>query len=932
MKTTILKIAIFSLFILSISGLKAEAALWGRNSESKVNAALDVDRKLVHPGNITEVLFKNGLKLYIRENHASSAVSVRVFVKIGSIYEGKMQGSGVSHYFEHIIAGGSTKSSSEAENKRILEKIGNNSNAYTTRDHTAYYITTEGSHVSTAVNLLADYMVNCRIDRREFQRERGVIIQEIRKNRDNPRRELHQLLNSTMFPDHPAGQPVIGFEELFKNVTRNQVIDFYKRYYTSNNTIVVVVGDINTDKITASTAKAFRYFKRGIPNHPVIPAAPQQTSLQWAEKENKNIRNTYMLMGHHTVMINHPDLFALDVLSQIIGGGRSSRLYTALRAKGLVQSIYSYSYTPQYDAGNFVIGAVLDTKLLGKVQQVILDEIYKVQDKGVTKEEIRRAAKQIASSYTFGLETSESQASDIGRNVLSTGDPAFTDKYLEGLKRVTSNDILTAAKKYLVPQNRTVAIMKPAKKQKAKSSKPADTAPSYQKIEKIVLRNGLKMIYGYDNTVESTLVQLSCLGGVRSENPDNSGICRLMSKLLLRGTRKMDAETLHKEVENVGAKIYSNSGNNSWYAGIKTLPEDFEKGIKLLSEVILTPSFPEKHYNIEKSRQIQIVKTLDDSWQAEASRFFRKKYFKDHPYAKHPAGSVNSLSLISLKNVKTYHKNHLSTDKAVLAVFGNIEREEAVKLAEKYFILLPLPLQPDSMKDNSNPAPDNSLYLKENKKSQVVLNYGFKGKNYGSDDIYAIDILDTIISGYGYPAGWLHEALRGRNDLVYLIHAYNWAGLGTGVFQIITQTSSDNVEKVMSNIDKVIQRAALGKITEEEFNTAKQILLISNNLNRESLTDRATQSSYDELYGKGFDYYKKFEEKLNKTTIDDVKKVAAEILKEQTITATGNKEGLEKVKGWFIKKYPENAEKVFSDTKKVKITEDSGQAPEPDEL
>lgn len=890
--------------------------------------SLEIDRRIEHRNGIIEVIFENGLRLFCKENKSSPAVSIKVFVKIGSIYEGEKQGSGISHYFEHIISGGTTRNKSEEENKKILESIGNNSNAYTTRDHTAYYITTENSYAETAINLLADYMANCAVNSREFERERGVIIQEIRKGQDSPQRQIHQLLNETMFPSHPAGLPVIGYEELFKKVTRDEVEKLYDRYYVANNSIVVIVGNIPVDESIKFSAKAFAGYKRGIPNHPAMPEVPEQISLKWAEKESPNVRKTYMLIGHHTVTINHPDLFALDILSQIMGGGRSSRLYKALRIKGLVQTVYSYSHTPKYNAGNFVIGAVLDTRHLGKVQQVILDEIIKLQEEGVTKEELRRAYKQVASSYTFGLEEVESQASDIGRNVLSTGDPNFTEKYLDGLRSVTREQVAAVAKKYLTTENRTVALLKPETKKQKSGAKAEGAKPSPQNIEKIMLKNGLRVIYGYDPNVQSALVQLSCLGGVMSENKNNNGICRLMSSLLMRGTRDKTGEVLHAEIEGIGGKVYSGSGNNSWYAGIKVMKEDFDKGMSLLSEIIMRPRFDKDDFEAEKIRQIQIVRSMDDSWEAEASRFFRKRYFKGHPYALDPMGNVEALTLMTAKDIKDYYRNNLSTDNSVLAIFGNIKRDEAVALAEKYFMVLPLPLMPEHKKANKKPKPDSGLYLKENNKNQAVMIYGFKGEEYGSKDIYAIDILDTIISGYGYPAGWLHDSLRGRADLVYLVHAYNWAGLDTGVFQIITQTSPDNVRKVMSTIEGVLKRAVAGKINEEEFQAAKQILIINNTLNRESLSDRATQSSYDELYGKGFDYFKHFEENVAKVKLEDVVALAKDILERKTIVATGNKDALKNIREYFSKLYPENADKIYAD--KVSDKKDDKTIPAPE--
>jgi zinc protease len=310
-----------------------------QNNNNNNEPSLEITRKVVHPGGSVEYKYENGLTLLCREKKSGSAVSVNVFVKIGSIYEGEMLGSGISHYFEHVISGGTTSTYTEEESRNILRSIGNNSNAYTTTDHTGYFINTEAAHFKTAAILLGDYMSNCLISEKEFKREKGVITQEIRKNYDNPNRVSYTLLREVMFDGHPAGQPVIGHIELFKKVQRDSLIKLYKRYYVANNMVVAVCGAINPEEAAKVISKTFTDCKRGMPNHPVMPRLPVQTGTRWAEKESAKINKTYLLMGHHTVSLGEEDMYPLDVMAEILGSGRTSRLYVALRDKGIVENI-----------------------------------------------------------------------------------------------------------------------------------------------------------------------------------------------------------------------------------------------------------------------------------------------------------------------------------------------------------------------------------------------------------------------------------------------------------------------------------------------------------------------------------------------------------------------------------------------------------------
>ncbi|MBN1257147.1 MAG: insulinase family protein, partial [Planctomycetes bacterium] len=374
----------------------------GLSSAEDAMQPLAVIRQVEHPGGVLEVKFENGLTLLCKENFAAPVVATRVFVRIGSIYEGEMLGSGVSHYFEHIISGGTTSTRSEAESRALLQRIGNNSNAYTSRDATVYFITTEAQHFPTAANLLGDYMANCLVDETEFNRERGVIIQEIRKLEDDPNRCIYQLLGETMFPLHPAGQPVIGHLELFKQVTRGQVEEFYHRFYVANNITVVVAGAVKAEGAIKEIAISFANLKRGMVHHPAMPPVPRQTSSKWAEESSAKINKLYLSVGHHTVTLDHPDLFALDVAADILGAGRTSRLYRSLREQGLVQGVYAYSHTPAYNAGVFGIGATLEEENLPAVLSTLVEEINRLKLESVSREELQRVVKKKITDELFG--------------------------------------------------------------------------------------------------------------------------------------------------------------------------------------------------------------------------------------------------------------------------------------------------------------------------------------------------------------------------------------------------------------------------------------------------------------------------------------------------------------------------------------------------
>ncbi|MBN1256735.1 MAG: insulinase family protein, partial [Planctomycetes bacterium] len=324
---------------------------------------------------------------------------------------------------------------------------------------------------------------------------------------------------------------------------------------------------------------------------------------------------------------------------------------------------------------------------------------------------------------------------------------------------------------------------------------------------------------------------------------------------------------------------------------------DFEKGMEILAEVVQTPRFAPEDFARERRLQINAVKSMDDSWEAEAQRFFRTTYFGNHPYALHPLGTAASLERMTVEEVSAYHRQVLA--KPIIAVFGKVTRGQALEVAEKTF---GNGSNGDHAMDLTAPAslPEikpGAVSLKANNKTQVALIYGCRGVPYGGDDLPAIAVLDTIISGYGYPSGRLHEALRGSADLVYFVHAWNWPGLGgIGAFQIMTQTSPENLEKVNGIIATELQKICQEEVSAEELDSARESIVISEAIDNESLRARAMQATFDELYGVGFDFHQDFPDKVRAVTAEDVKRVAQKYLQDFILTATGPEEALKKLR------------------------------------
>src|SRR2546425_735261 len=523
-------------------------------------------------GAVLQAVLDNGLTVLIEENHANPVVSAQVFVRTGSIYEQEYLGSGLSHFFEHLIHGGTTSTRSEAESRRLLEAIGNNSNAYTTVDHTAYYINTTTEHWRTALELLADWMLHSSITPEEFEREKGVVQRELEQDLDNPEQMLAQITMETRFQVHPARYPVIGYKELVQKVSRDDLVRYYQRMYTPNNMLVVVVGDVQTPDVLAHMRETFEQGERRPLPAISLPEEPPQLGKRTVVKEMA-VSQASMSLSFRTVALTHPHLYPLDVLAYILANGNSARLVRHIQEEQqLVYAIQASSYTPAYAVGTLAVSAVLAPEQLPAAEAAILQELYRLREELVSPEELAKAKKQKLADYVFERQTVEQQAHGLGLDMLSTYDPNFSDTYVRNIQHVTAEEIREVARIYLREETLVKAVVRP----KSDTPLAPTTTPVVQEepVVKKVLANGVTLLLKRNPALPAVTVQAYFKAGVRVETPETNGLSQLTAGLLLKGTTSRSAEDIATFFDTRGATITAESGYNSLSLDTACLRED----------------------------------------------------------------------------------------------------------------------------------------------------------------------------------------------------------------------------------------------------------------------------------------------------------------------------------------------------------------------
>ena len=531
----------------------------------------------------------NGLELIVHEDHSAPVASVQVWVRTGSIHEGAWLGAGLSHLLEHMLFKG-TDTRGPQDFARTVQEHGGYINAYTSYDRTVYWVDIPAKGAGIAIELLADAVMNSTLPEAEFSKEQEVIRREFAMGFDDPDSVAGKQLFATAFSEHPLRHPVIGHLEVFDRLTRDDLTAYYRARYAPNNLFFVVVGDVDADAVREQLAAFFRAHPRRPLPDVLVPKEQPQIGRRERHAEFAT-ELTRLGLAWHVPEITHADLPALDLLSTVLGGGRSARLYRRLReGLAIVHGADSWCYTPA-SAGLFGVDAVLDPDKRGQVEREVLAMIADVQGRGVTVAELEKARRQFLSQQFHSLATMRGRAGDLGANWLYARNLHFTRDYLAAAQRVIPEDLARVARTYFTEANLTVSSLNPSGTLGKRAA--ATTAGEAGAVEKIELPNGLRILVREDHRLPLVSIVASFKAGLLAETPATSGLSRLVARTLVKGTQSRSAEQIAEQIESVGGSIGTDSGNNSISVSAHVLQPDLPLGLELVADILLRASFPE---------------------------------------------------------------------------------------------------------------------------------------------------------------------------------------------------------------------------------------------------------------------------------------------------------------------------------------------------
>lgn len=836
-------------------------------------------RRLVDRPDERVSVLENGLTVILKTHRTAPVACVQMYCKTGSIYEQEYLGAGMSHLFEHLLHGGATRDRTEEESRRILDEIGGNANAYTSYDVTCYYINTAREHAATAVSLLGNWITAPIFPEEAFDREWGVVQRELERDVDDPDRQVFYLMMETMYPGHPARFPIIGHQPVVQTLKKEDIVGYYHRMYVPDNIVVAIVGDIDLDQMLGTVSKKFAGFKRKRVPTIVMPEQQPMVTPRSATKHMK-VQAAALRLAWPTIPLTHPDLYALDVLSFILSEGESARLQRSIRDAGLTYTIASSSFTPIWANGMFVISARLAPDKIDAAKDAVLQQIAHIQQELVPGEELEKAKKQKVSEHVFQMQTAQSIASMIANDYIATGDMHFSSAYVDNIQKVTAEEVRQVARKYLLPERLATVSLMP---ETVAATQPAEVAEADKPrpVREIKLDNGLRCVIRQDPTTPLVAVHAYALGGLTFEDEKTNGLSRLASLLVMRGTETRSAQDIAHFFDSRGGNFNTSSGYNSLLFQAEVLKEDFADTLQVVADVILKPVFPDEDLMLYRSRQLDAIERIGETWRTELFSYARRRFFKDSPYRFDDVGSADVIANATRGQVADFYHRLVTPEDMVVAIFGDVDPELAESLIRRHFTNMgkgkaALPEVPAQQPEQ----PELFILKKSPERKAAGVAVGFAGMTvHDKDDRAKMAVLDTIMSGYRYPTGWLEESLRGgTTSLVYEVHAVNQPGLLPGMFLIYAACQPEKVNEVYGIITQQIDKARAGKISPEELERAKTIIVTTELMENQTNASRAMQTGINVLYGLGNDYDEQFLEAVKSVTLEDVKNIAQKYL------------------------------------------------------
>ena len=829
----------------------------------------------------------NGLRVVILEDHSAPVVALQTWVHFGSADEGPAV-AGIAHVFEHMLFKGS-KRFPNGEIAAIVEAAGGSVNAWTSYDETVYHVTLSSRFWEIGFDVLSDAVLHSLFDTAELTREKEVVLEELWRGKDNPDREISERLFELTYTTHPYRRPVIGSEETVSNIEREDMLRVFRSWYVPSNMIFVAVGDFDREALLQAVEDRFGSVpaldlpERPRPEEP-LQIAPRVSAFNF---QAEIARVEIAFPSVNTTDARGP---ALDLLSDFLGNGYNSVLYTELkRQRDIAHDVYAYSYAP-LDRGLFLLGASCDPEHVPDVVRILMQQVRNASTLVRSEAELAAAKTRIISRFVHARETYQGIAEQLGNCALAYGDPNYGTHYMEAIDSLTLADLHRVAATFLDPQRANIAVLMPEgetppdrdtvlgwMQEEVKAApvgfdiqiKSDETSP----VSIVTLPGNRTLVVQTDRKAPLVSIRAALDGGQRAEPAGKEGIAHLLATVWDRGTDRRSAAEIEHEIDRLGAAFGASSDRDALQLSARYLKDTVADGLELFFDVLTHPAFPDAEVARERADQLRELDTLKENRSAYAFQQFLAALYGTHPYRHLSIGQRASLATVTRSDLLALHGALLRSHPMALAVVGDITVEEVVELFQRS-----APPSLFEVTDAAHPdvatvrPPATAIeHVIDLEGQQTHIVWGFPTVNQRHSDRYALRVLDTILGGMG---GRLFAELRDRKSLAYTVTTVDAYPVDPGFMALYIGCSPDKETEALEEFQRVLHEVQHDGVTDEELTRAKTYLEGVLDIGLQGTNQRTAVYSLGTLHLGRWNAYRYYLDALQQVTSDDVRHVA----------------------------------------------------------
>lgn len=824
---------------------------------------------------------KSGLKCLFIKDASAQTSSVQFWFRAGSALENKNE-QGIAHFLEHMFFKG-TKKRPGNQIAKDVESYGGEINAFTSFDFTCYYINSPGSKTLESVDILCDMVCSPQFLDKDIPAEREVVLEEYKRSIDSPNQFNFANLQENFFSGGYKHQ-ILGTQKTITTFTRDQLINFRKRFYNKENSLLIIAGPEN--EVDKSKKIIEKYS---------LPSGQSSIfrNLNIIQKKPFAIHEKHTAMATLTLIAQASNFESQnapieDFIMGVLGFGESSRLYSKLVIDKNIANGANCSSMFMTKGGAHFVKVSFEPKNLNKVIKIILDEIKNLLKNGMNNSEVDRLKKQYLSAKIYDLETTEAFAFSKGHGYAQNGDINSEDIFIENFQQITTEKLNNCLHDIIpknwgislqLPEGKTTNLIKQTlsqfdrdlnnvfktslnKKTQEKSFSKFDSSLSYHQI-----KEGIHLIHKQNSKVKTFSFHTYLKGGLSEETRKTNGTYHFISSLLNASTDQMTKLEIRNYFEQRAISYSTFSGKNAYGTTLNGLSLDFAEVFPTYASCLLNSKFS----NSELSQEKTITRRIFKSELKDPARMSFKKIsstiFNDHPYGLPQIGTNESISIITAKKLKEVHQKTLKSSPIVFCYSGPDSAENVIEQITKNFNSLSarkdhrkLSLKKIKIKSESN----NFL---EFNREQTQIFYGFQTTTLEDKESQAIKVLHAFLGGQ---SSKLFTEVRDEKGLCYSVQPIFFNAMEGGYFGIYMGASNNKVKDALATIKEIISEIQKNGMTKKEFESTRKMILGQFEMSLQTNEDFIGIYGVPFLHGQDIDFYYQQNELIKKMTLEEL--------------------------------------------------------------